>query len=116
MLDSALEAQAASGEMLGDILIKNMVVDELDVLQALGHQYGMEVRKSLPADIKTDFTERVSISFLKQHKLVPIVTAEEQFIAINDPCVFQPLDDLREIMTPLNFDTVLAPSQHILNA
>ena len=116
VLDSALEVQASSGEMLGDILVKNMVVDEIDVLAALGRQYGMEVRKYLPAEIKTDFTERVSISFLKQHKLVPIVTGEEQFIAINDPSAFQPLDDLREIMEPQVFDTVLAPSQQIINA
>lgn len=116
VLDSALEAQTASGEMLGDILVKNMVVDEIDILGALGRQYGMEVRKFLPAEIKTDFTERVSISFLKQHKMVPIVTGEEQFIAINDPSVFQPLDDLREIMAPMVLDTVLAPSQQIINA
>jgi general secretion pathway protein E len=115
-LDAALEAQKGSGDLIGEILIKNRQVDEFDVLQALGRQYGIEVRKSLPADIKTDFTERVSISFLKQHKVVPIVTAEEQLIAINDPRVFQPLDDLRDILSPREFQIVLAPSQHILNA
>lgn len=115
-LDEALRSQIASGDLIGEILKKNREVDEIDVLQALGRQYGIEVRKSLPADIKTDFTERVSISFLKQHKIVPIISAEEQFIAINDPGVFQPLDDLRDILSPLVLDTVLVPSQHILNA
>ncbi len=120
-LDAALEAQkrsgdSGSGDSIGEILIRNKQVDEIDVLQALGRQYGIEVRKSLPTDIKTDFTDHVAIGFLKQNKIVPIVTAEEQFIAINDPCVFQPLDDLRNILSPLVLGIALVPSQYILNA
>ncbi len=116
VLDAALEAQKNGGGLIGEILAKNRDVGEIDILQALGRQFGMEVRKSLPADIKTEFTEHVSISFLKQHKLVPVITADEQFIAINDPCGFQPLDDLRNILALQTVQAILVPAHHILSA
>jgi general secretion pathway protein E len=115
-LEAALEAQKGGGDLLGELLVRNRQLDEVDVLHALGKQYGIEVRKSLPTEIKTEFTERVSIGFLKQNKVVPVITSEEQFLAINDPRVFQPVDDLRYLLSPLEFNTVLVPSHHIINA
>ena len=97
-LEKALQAQKEGDDLIGEILIKNGELDELTVLQVLGMMFDMEVRKSLPSDFKTDFTDRVPISFLKQHKIVPIVTADESFFAINNPTSFQALDDLRRIL------------------
>ena len=97
-LEQALNAQKEGGDLIGEILIKNGELDEFTVLQVLGMMFDMEVRKSLPSDIKTDFTERVPISFLKQHKIVPIATVDESFFAINDPNSFQSLDDLQRIL------------------
>jgi general secretion pathway protein E len=115
-LEKALHAQKEGGDLIGEILIKNGELDEFTVLQVLGMMFDMEVRKSLPADFKTDFTDRVAISFLKQHKIVPIVTAEESYFAINDPNSFQSLDDLRRILGNETYKAVLVPSQYILNA
>ena len=115
-LEQALDAQKEGGDLIGEILIKNGELDEFTVLQVLGMMFDMEVRKSLPADIKTDFTERVPISFLKQHKMVPIATADESFFAINDPNSFQSLDDLKRVLNYDTYKTVLVPSQQIFNA
>ena len=115
-LEKALHAQKEGGDLIGEILIKNGELDEFTVLQVLGMMFDMEVRKSLPVDFKTDFTDRVAISFLKQHKIVPIVTAEEAYFAINDPNSFQSLDDLRRILGNETYKAILVPSQHILNA
>ncbi len=115
-LEEALQSQKEGDDLIGEILIKNGELDELTVLQVLGLMFDMEVRKSLPAEFKTDFTDRVAISFLKQHKIVPIVTAEESFFAINNPSSFQSFDDLRRILESDFSKTVLVPSRHILNA
>ncbi len=115
-LEKALKAQKEGDDLIGEILIKNGELDELTVLQVIGMMFDMEVRKSLPSDIKTDFTERVPISFLKKNKMVPIVTADESFYAINNPTSFQALDDLRRILANDSNKTVLALSHHILNA
>ena len=115
-LEKALKAQKEGDDLIGEILIKNGELDELTVLQVIGMMFDMEVRKSLPPDIKTDFADLVSIGFLKKHKIVPIVTANESFFAINNPNSFQALDDLRRILDNDTYKTVLAPSHHILNA
>jgi len=115
-LEQALQSQKEGDDLIGEILTKNGELDEFTVLQVLGMMFDMEVRKSLPPDIKTEFTERVSISFLKQHKIVPIFTSEESFFAINNPTAFQSLDDLRRILDSETTKTVLVPSQQILNA
>jgi len=115
-LEHALKMQEEGGDLIGEILVKNGELDELTVLQVLGLMFEIEVRKSLPSEIKTDFTDLVSISFLKQNKMVPIVTANESFIAINNPNSFQSLDDLRKILGDESYRTVLAPAHHILNA
>ncbi len=115
-LEDALQAQKEGGDLIGEILVKNGELDEFTVLQVLGMMFDMEVRKSLPADFRTDFTDRVPISFLKLHKIVPIVTAEESFFATNNPNGFQALDDLRKILGNDTSTNVLAPSHTILNA
>ena len=115
-LEQALKIQKEGDDLIGEILVKNGELDELTVLQVLGMMFDMEVRKTLPADIKTDFTDQVSISFLKQHKMVPIVTAQESFLAINNPNSFQALDDLRRILADGPSRAVLVPAHLILNA
>jgi len=115
-LVKALEKQAAGGGRLGNIVIKNGDVDEIDVLHGFGTYFGMEVGKTLPADIQTDFTEKVSISFLKSNLMVPVDADGEYYIAINDPFLFQPLDDLRKILSWQGCRIVLLPQQPILNA
>lgn len=115
-LEQALKDQKEGDDLIREILAKNGELDELTVLQVLGIMFDIEVRKALPADIRTDFTDKVSISFLKQQKMVPIVTAEESFIAINNPKSFQALDDLQKILDDGAHKTVLAPSHQILNA
>lgn len=115
-LERALKIQKEGDDLIGEILVKNGELDELTVLQVLGMMFDMEVRKTLPSDIKTDFTDKVSISFLKQHKMVPIVTAQDSYLAINNPNSFQALDDLRRILTDGTYKTVLAPAHLIFNA
>jgi general secretion pathway protein E len=116
VLQQALQDQKEGGDLIGEILTKNGELDEYTVLQVLGVTFDMEVRKSLPPDFKTDFTDRVPIGFLKLHKIVPIATAHESFFAMNNPNSFQALDDLRRILGTDTYKTVLASSHHILNA
>lgn len=118
LTDEAITAAIARGtgsEKIGELLIKNKDVDELDVLKALGDQLRIEVKQSLPPEIQTEFTEKVGISFLKKYRMVPIVTADDAFIAINDPTLFQPIDDLRRVMGLDNARTVLCPYQAIVS-
>jgi len=115
-VDKALKTQGETKAPIGKILLKEGEVDEYRVLQALGLQYGMQVKKNLPPNIQMNFAEHVPISFLKQHMIVPIITTAEQYFAVNDPFTFQALDDLRTLLSLKTSKVVLAPSQQIINA
>ena len=117
-LARALEKQGESGGRIGEILIKNGDVDEIDVLNALGKFFDLEVYKTLPSDIQTDFAEKIPISFLKDNRMVPVDIGEDHYIALHDPFLFQPLDDLHRIMDWRGQErrSVLVPLQPILNA
>ncbi len=115
-LEKALDKQVESGGTIGSIIIKNGDIDEIDVLSGLGAYLDMEVSRMLPADIQTEFTRTIPIGFLKNNKMVPVDTGDEHYIAINDPFLFQPLDDLRKILSWQGCRAVLVPAQPILNA
>jgi len=115
-LGKALDKQAESGGSIGDIIIKNGDINEIDVLHGLGGYFDMEVNRILPSDIQTEFTQDIPISFLKNNKMVPVDTGDEHYIAVNDPFLFQPLDDLRKILSWHGCRAVLVPVKPILNA
>ena len=115
-VDHALHTQEETKAPIGEILLKEGEIDEYGILQVLGLQYGMQVKKTLPPDIQMGFAERVPISFLKQHLIVPVITSSEQYFAVNSPKTFQALDDLRTRLSLNTSKVVLAPSQQIINA
>ncbi len=115
-VERALIDQQATSLLLGEILVKNGDVRELAVLQALGRQFGMEVKNFLPSDIDTDFTASIPIGFLKAHRLVPVITAGESFIATNNPLLFQAVDDVRKLLGKTSLPIVLVPTENILKA
>lgn len=115
-IDKGLEVLSESGGKLGHILIKLGEIDEIDLLNGLAVQYSMDVVSSLPPEIQTDFTAQLPISFLKEVKMVPVATTDDAFIAINDPLLFQPLDDLRHLLGWDGVRPVLCPQPAIINA
>ncbi|MFV0438373.1 MAG: type II secretion system ATPase GspE [Desulfopila sp.] len=114
VIERVIQAKVG-GERIGELLIKHKELDEVDVLKVLARQFQMEVALQLPAEIHTDFTGRVGIGFLKKYRMVPIVTADDAFIAINDPTQFQPLDDLRRALGMTSARPVLCTAQAIVS-
>ena len=111
-----LKIQEEKSGRIGDILIRQKVLTENDLLKALGIQYELEYVLTLPiGDIQTDFAETVPIQFLKKYKMVPVITHDKTIIAINDPLQFQPLDDLKLLLGLNGVDTVLSPNTAILS-
>ena len=111
-----LKIQEEKSSRIGDILIRQKVLTENDLLKALGIQYELEYVLTLPiGDIQTDFAETVPIQFLKKYKMVPVITQDKTIIAINDPIQFQPLDDLKLLLGLNGVETVLSPYTAILS-
>jgi len=116
-IDEALKIQEQKGGRIGEILIQQKAISESDLLKALSIQLDLLFLPALPTEeMNTDFTENIPIQFLKKYKMVPVSTANEVSIAVNDPLLFQPLDDLRLILSLDGVQTVLAPYSAILSA
>ncbi len=112
----AVETQEETGEDFGRILLQQEAINENDLLKAQGVLFDLEVRTTLPSNIDTDFTGKVSIGYLKTNRIVPVRTVKDVFFAINDPYAFQPLDDLRKILSMETARCVLCPNAAIVNA
>jgi len=140
-LSEARRLHTESGDNLGQILIDQKNLSEDQLLEALSIQYGMPFWSRLPFEsTESDFTDKVSIQFLKKYHLVPLEYSEAisakdcglkphddskneaiQFqpgcvIAINDPLNFQPLDDLVKTIGITDYRVVLSTREAILAA
>ena len=142
--DHLAEAQRVRGETgnsIGQILIDQKNLSEVQLLEALSVQYGMPFWPILPFDkTESDFTDKVSIQFLKKYNIVPLeysqpISAKDcglkphddpqteatQFapgciIATNDPLNFQPLDDLVKTIGIDDYRIVLSTREAIVSA
>jgi len=118
-LERARLRQAESGERLGDILVREGMLEPTEVLEALGHQLGLGVRQTLDAkDVDESLIDKVPIGFAKQHRLLPLRREEDGtlHVAAANPLQTAPLDDLRLLFGCEEVEIELAPERMILNA
>ena len=140
-LAEAQRVRSETGNPIGQILIDQKNLSEVQLLEALSIQYGMPFWPTLPFDnTESDFTDKVSIQFLKKYNIVPLEysqpisakdcgltlqddpqTETSQFapgciIATNDPLNFQPLDDLVKTIGIDDYRIVLSTREAIVSA
>jgi general secretion pathway protein E len=140
-LVAAQQVKTETGGNIGQILIDQKNLSEEQLLEALSIQYGMPFWPILPFDnTESDFTDKVSIQFLKKYHIVPLeysrpISAKDcgmtpqndpqtettQFapgciIATNDPLNFQPLDDLVKTIGIDDYRVVLSTREAIISA
>ena len=114
------EAQAAKGKGGGgffELLLKKKAIREEDLLKILSEHFGLPYLPDLPTEsINIDFTQVVSIAYLKKFKMIPVETSQLSAIAVSDPPNFQPIDDLRSLLHRPEAAVVLAPQEAIISA
>jgi general secretion pathway protein E len=129
------EAQQISldqNEILSETLIKKKIVSEQQLLEAFSRLYKIPfLPRVVIEDLDTDFTQKVSIQFLKKYAMVPVKKMpalpglsdqegslqgnDQAAIVINDPSSFQPLDDLIKILGWDDVSFVLSTRESILS-
>ncbi len=116
-LTEAYSAKGNGGAGFFELLTRKKAIDEIPLLRILSEHFSIPFWRELPMEsINIDFTQSVPIHYLKKHKMVPIITAETQVIAVNDPANFQPADDLRLLLQTQNLPMVLATQDAIIAA
>jgi general secretion pathway protein E len=119
-IDQALAAQAKEGGRLGEVLVRNRVASEEEVLQALGRQLGVAYLAELKVDeVDGELAPKVPIGFAKQHRVLPLrVEGGTVLVATADPLDVGALDDLRSQLAgdgQPDIQPVLHPSAKILD-
>jgi len=114
-LEQGLSIQAEKGGRIGEILLGRQAITERELLKALSIQLQIPLSLTLPInDVDTVFAERVPIHFLKKYRMVPVITPGASIIAVNDPLLLQPVDDLRLLLNLDGAPVVLSPYSAIL--
>ena len=117
VLSEAHSLNGGNGGGFFDQLIRKKAIDEIQLLKILAGHFGLLFLSELPMEsINIDFTQNVSISYLKKHKIVPLITSADAVIAVNDPANFQPVDDLRNLLKNSDLPVVLATQEAIMAA
>ncbi len=116
-LEVALRRQEESGQRLTEVLLELGLVPEPELLGLLGGLYGIPVRDALRADeVDGELATQLPISFAKQHHLLPIRREGDRLeIAISDPLLTDPLDDLQLLFPGVSCEPVLCSRRAILN-
>jgi len=115
-LERGLALQQEKGGRIGEILLQQKAIQEVDLARALSRQLDLEFTQSLPSDINTDFTDQVPIHFLKKFKMIPLAGPEGNRLVVYDPFLFQAQDDLRQILGWDDMEIVVGPLNAIINA
>ncbi|MFQ5710010.1 MAG: GspE/PulE family protein, partial [bacterium] len=97
-IQQALQQQEGSHLKIGKILVKNQVLTEEKLCEALSLQLDLPYQKTLRVENVEFLPEQVSLSFLKENFMLPLKCANGVlYVATADPLNVQPLDALGAI-------------------
>jgi general secretion pathway protein E len=98
-LNEALEMQASSGMLLGQILLKKNYIQPHDIIKVICHQIDIPYLTSINVDeVNPEITQNIPINYAKNHECLPILETEFSVsVVISDPFNFDTINDLREI-------------------
>ena len=96
-LVAGLDVQRERGGALGGVLVGDGIITEVQLNEALGTQYGMEVVDLDSMDIQGSVIETVPPSVAEAYKIIPIEVGDDGTItvAMANPTNMNALDDLQ---------------------
>lgn len=98
-LDEALQMQASTGMLLGEILIKKNYIQPHDITKVICHQVNIPFTNEIKIDeIDPNLIGNISINYSKAHEILPILETEESLtVLLSDPFNFDAINDIQEI-------------------
>ncbi len=98
-LNEALELQASSGQLLGQILLKKNYIQPHDIIKVICAQIDIPYLTSINVEeVNPEITQNIPINYAKNHECLPILETEFSVsVVVSDPFNFDTINDLREI-------------------
>jgi general secretion pathway protein E len=112
-LTRALEVQALKGGRLGEILLRAGEVREDALARALAIQWDLPYVDTLPARLEGTWLEKLPIAYAKANRVLPLEEGAVTRVAVADPLLGAPLDDLTALLGPVSL--AVAPPNLILH-
>ncbi len=112
-LARALEVQALKGGRLGDILLRSGEVREDTLARALAIQWDLPYVDVLPVRLEGVWLEKLPIGYAKANRVLPLEEGPVTRVAVADPLLGAPLDDLTALLGPVSL--AVAPANLILH-
>lgn len=114
-LQDALLSQQNTPLKIGQILIKKGLIAEDDILKALATQYSIDYVETLEFNDTDNIFGNIPVQFLKRYKIVPYTVKKNTIkIAINDPLLIQPLDNIKIMYDSYKIIPVLSTEKEIM--
>jgi general secretion pathway protein E len=114
-LQDALLSQQTTPLKIGQILLKKGLINELDLLKALAAQFSMEFAETLSFSDNENILNTIPAQFLKRYKIAPYSVKKNIIkVAINDPLLIQPLDNIKIIFENYKIVPVLSTENEIM--
>ena len=113
-LTRALDIQTEKGGRIGDVLLRAGTISEDQLARALANQWDLPYVDELPEELGGAWISRLPISFGKVHHILPLEEGETStLVAVADPLLGPPLDDLVGVLGPVSL--AVAPANVILH-
>ncbi|MBF0253002.1 MAG: type II/IV secretion system protein [Candidatus Omnitrophica bacterium] len=115
-LKNALERSNQTGKFLGEILLKDKIISEEQLLKALGEQLHMEYVDDLSKlDISDEVVKAVPVKLVWHYKFMPVsLKGNDLKIVISDPFKITITEDLK-LQLGYNTQVLLATEDQILD-
>ncbi|MFH2137749.1 MAG: GspE/PulE family protein [Candidatus Omnitrophota bacterium] len=116
-LDAAMEESKRSGLVLGKTLVRLKLINEQELLNALGEQLGMHFYASLRGIVVPQAViDAVPVKFVWHYKTMPLKLESNLLtIAVSDPMEVWSMEDIK-LHLGYNVERVLATEKEILGA
>jgi general secretion pathway protein E/type IV pilus assembly protein PilB len=114
--EEALAWSEKEGKPINEVLVRDGIATELDILKALANQFGMEMVSLSALEIPEDVIHSIPGDVARRYGVVPVYRTDSTIrVAISDPLDVETLDSLRFALKQ-NIEGVVAPPEEIKNA
>lgn len=115
-IDAALEVQGERGGLIGELLVGSGAITALQLIRALGSQFGIEVQDAIDHEtIDPSLVGPLSMSYAREGGVLPIHLEDGVLqVAVSNPVAVDILDDLRVLFDQARIEPFLV-TQEVLH-
>ncbi|MBF0551385.1 MAG: type II secretion system ATPase GspE [Deltaproteobacteria bacterium] len=115
LIQEALESHRRTSQPFIDLLLKTGAVSEEELLEVLAQRFNLPLFKNLKPRLSVELAGRVPINYFKKYTIAPLNLEDGVLtVAVNDPYMINPVDEMRLFFNCLKVNRVLATRREIL--